>query len=95
MITIQNPKKITSNIFFATAKSTFSDFINDYLHTKLVFEFTHVADTVIISQPAIKDKGNYSITFAGQEVLIDKTDVAYDLPLFEERLIAFVHVVVD
>lgn len=95
MIKIHNTKGINAGIFFATIKSTFTDFINDDLKTKLVFEFTQVEDTVLVNQPAIKEKGDYSITFIENEVLVAKADQSYDVPLFEERLIAFIHIAVE
>jgi len=95
MIKIQNTKGINAAIFFAAIKSTFTDFINDDLKTKLVFEFTKTEDTVVVNQPAIKEKGDYTITFVENEVLVIKADQSYHVPLFEERLIAFIHIAVD
>jgi hypothetical protein len=95
MIKIQNTKGIDADIFYAAIKSTFTDFINDDLKTKLVFEFTKMEDTIIVSQPAIKDKVDYTITFTGNEILVSKAVNSYEIPLFEERLIAFVHIAAD
>ena len=95
MIKIQNKKGITAAIFFAAIKTTFTDFINDDLKTKLVFEFTKVDDTILITQPAIKEKADYAVTFVDNEVLVTKADQSDLVPLFEERLNAFIHIVVD
>jgi len=95
MIKIINKKGITADVFFAAIKSTFKDFINDKLKTNLEFEFSKVEDTIIVSQPALKDKANYSITFSGDEVWVTGIDESYDVPLFEEQLIVFVHIAVD
>jgi len=95
MIKIQNTKGINAAIFFATIKSTFTDFINDDLKTKLVFEFSKMEDTILVTQPAIKEKADYTITFIENEIIVSKADQSYDVPLFEERLIAFIHIAVD
>jgi len=95
MIKIHNSKGISASVFFAAIKSTFTDFINDDLTLKLEFEFTQLEDTILISQPALKEKSVYTVTFAGDDVLVNKSAQTYEVPLFEERLIAFIHITVD
>lgn len=95
MIKIHNNKGIDAAVFFATIKSTFTDFINDDLKTQLAFEFTKIEDTILVSQPAIKENSDYTITFVGNEVIVTKADHSYEVPLFDEKLVAFVHITVD
>jgi hypothetical protein len=95
MIKIHNTKGITPAVFYAAIKSTFTDFINDDLKVKLEFEFTQMEDTILISQPALKEKSVYTVTFTGDEVLVTRSVQTYDVPAFEERLIAFIHITVD
>jgi len=95
MIKIANNKGVSADIFYDTIKSTLTDFVNEQLKTQLTFEFEKIADTIVIKQPVVTDNVLYLITVHENEVIVNKNAGTFNVPLFEDRLIAFAHIVVD
>ncbi|WP_442588816.1 hypothetical protein ACSBL2_22535 [Pedobacter sp. AW31-3R] len=95
MITIPNNKGVTADIFYATAKSTFTDYMNLGLKSNQTFEFTNIEDTIIIRQPDISEYDLYTLIFTDTAIILSKNEQVFQVPLFEERLIAFIHIAVD